>query len=82
MASSLFNPRAMIKPPTSMPGALKAIRSDMAIMFWICCRSLVSLVTREPVENSSRSAKEKPWIFLKRSLLKSAEKLTDALAAK
>ena len=49
-ASLAFMMNAMIRAPTNMPGARSIRRSPIMITFWICWMSLVSLVTREPVE--------------------------------
>ena len=76
VASSRFKDMAMIRPPTSMPGLRSAMRRVIMTIIWICCRSLVSLVTREPVEKSSRSAKEKVCTLAKRSLRRSPVKPT------
>ncbi len=49
---------AMIRPPTSIPGARRHMRNKILMKFWICVTSLVRRVTREPVENLSIFSKE------------------------
>ena len=51
------------------------------IRFCTCVISLVSRVTREPVEKLSMLRKENFCTCLKQSFLRSAPKLMDALAA-
>ena len=82
MARRQFITNAMISPPISIPGALSSIRSPMEITFCILVISLVSLVTREPVENFSILANENSCTFLNTSLRRSAAKFTDAFTAK
>ncbi len=82
IASLAFISTAMIRPPISMPGARSIIRSAIMITFCIFVMSLVSLVTREPVENFSILAKENFCTFVNTSFLRLAAKLTAALTAK
>ena len=49
-ASLAFMINAIIRAPTNIPGALSMRRRPIMTTFCICCMSLVSLVTREPVE--------------------------------
>ncbi len=73
---------AIISAPISIPGARSIMRRAMLIRFCTWVMSFVSLVTREPVLNLSRLAKENFCTLSNTSLRKSEAKLIDALAAK
>lgn len=81
LASLAFMEKAMIMAPMSIPGARSIILNPIIIRFCTCVISLVSLVTREPVEKASIFAKENFCTFLKQSFRRSAPKLMDALEA-
>ena len=73
---------AMIRPPISIPGARRSMRSPIAMTFCIFVISFVSLVTSEPVENFSIFAKENSCTFVNTSPRSAAAKFADALTAK
>ena len=58
----------MIRPPIIMPGARRAIRITIATKFCSWVTSLVTRVTREPVENRSILPNAKLWILVYRSV--------------
>ena len=62
------------KRTSTINNRLTNIRNAMRTIFCNWFTSFVVLVTREPVENLSVSAKEKLSTFLKRSALRSAPK--------
>ena len=81
LASPGFIATAMMMAPISMPGARSIIRSPIIIRFCTWVMSLVSRVTREPVEKLSMFWKENFCTFRKQSFRRSAPKLMDAFAA-